>query len=103
MDNIFSRLEMEHPSEREKIVISRYWNNPAIKVAVNQEKIEIFTDIDNFIECLYQELDKSDIKLTLKERVFGRISPNKPDIQKQLFDAKNRIIEKIKESTSQVM
>jgi len=101
--SVFDRLKTETASEREKVVISRYWNNPAIKITVNQEKIEIFTDLNDFIQCIYQELDKTDIKLTLKQRLFGKIVINKDDIQSKLYEAKNIIIEKIKEATTQVM
>lgn len=97
--NIFDRLKNETPVEKVNIVVSRHWDNPKITIFVDQNKIQIYTEINDFISAIYQELP--DIKPTFMQRLKGLVS--KEMIKSDLVEATKRAIEKVKESTNQVM
>ena len=92
MDDVFSALNrLEVATLREKVVISRHWNNPAITVTVNADQIVIASDITAFIEALAAEIARPALILSRKRMVT------------QLHAACAAALEKIKESTAQVM
>ena len=92
MDDVFSAINrLEVPVLREKVVISRHWNNPEITVTVNADKIVITSDINAFIDALAAEMAKPALILNRKRLI------------KQLHAAGAVAIEKLKESTAQVM
>lgn len=97
--NIFDRLKNEAPAEKINVVISRHWNNPKITIYLDQNKIQIYTDINDFVSAIYEELP--DIKPTWMQRIKGLVS--KETMKSELVDATLRVIEKVKESTNQVM
>lgn len=78
------------PTERTRIVVSRYWNNPEITIKVDEKMISLFTDLPAFISALVAEIDQP---LTL----------TRTSLELKLQKAAKRSVEKIKEASSQVM
>ena len=97
--NGFERLEQ--PQERVNVVISRFWNHPNITITVNRDKIELIADIHDFINALYEELEKPVLKQTLKQRIKGEIPDQR--LRDRLYVACDKATEKIKYATLQVM
>ena len=92
MENIFDGFSrLEQPQERHKVVISRHWDNPQITVSVNKDKIEVFSDIDDFITALLEELGSPTLILTRNQ------------LKQKLRLATVKVIEKTKLTTAQVM
>ena len=102
-DNVFQRLGIEYQDHKISVVISRHWNRPEITVTVNRDKIEIAQSIEAFMENLFYELSIPDEKLTLLERFKGVFKPSRDKVSERLVQAANRVIEKSKEASSQVM
>ena len=103
MENVFQRFGLEYQDTQTQIVISRHWNKPEITVSVNREKIEIAQSMEVFINNLYHELSIPDEKLSLKSRIKGVFTPEREKILERLANAAQRVIEKSKEASSQVM
>ena len=103
MDSVFQRLGMEYQDNQCYVVISRHWSRPEITVSVNREKIEIAQSIEVFIENLHMELAIPEERLTWKERITGVFKPNRDKVLERLVHAAQRVIDKSKEASSQVM
>jgi hypothetical protein len=103
------------PSLREKVVVSRHWDNPDIRVTVNADEIKIICDLDDFLTGLLEEL--KDPAMMWKEAgdkgksswVWIRtLFPNSyaldhHQLQQNIRLAARMALEKLKESTCQVM
>ena len=103
MDNAFQRFGMEFNDSQTFVVISRHWERPEITVSVNREKIEIAQSLSVFIENLYHEMAIPDEKLSLMERFSGVFKPKREKVLERMINAAKSVIEKSKESSSQVM
>jgi hypothetical protein len=90
-NGVFDRFErIEQKSERTKLVISRHWNNPEIQITVDEKRIVLFADLDDFIVALISEIDKP-------------ITFSKAALADKIASASRKAVEKIKQSTNQVM
>jgi hypothetical protein len=76
---------------KESLVISRHWGNPEIKITVNQEKIELLTNIKDFTDALIAEIGNPLMILT------------RAQLKQRIENAAHVVIEKIKEASAQVM
>lgn len=73
------------------VTISRYWNNPQIKIEITEEEIELKIHIDDFKEAVKQEVGSV---LT----VF-----TKAGISQKIDKAFEAIIEGVKEESAKVI
>ena len=101
--DVFDRFKTEYQDQRLLVAISRYWNNPEIKIEVTRERINVMMTFEDFMLALHQELENPDIKLTWRERLSGICKAKHEKVLERLLRASVRVIEKTKEATSQVM
>lgn len=91
LDNAFQGFDrLEQAKMTEKLVISRYWNNPIITIQVDRDKIAIYENLEDFIKAVLLEV-KAPILLTRRS------------LRKRIIEAANTAVEKTKEATAQVM
>jgi len=74
-----------------KLVISRYWHNPTIRVAVDTEGIELETSIEDVVKAVITEIG-SPLMLT-----------NTTQLEKKAIIALDTVIRKIKEASTQAI
>ena len=74
-----------------KLIISRYWHNPTIRVAVDTEGIELETSIEDVIKAVIAEIG-SPLMLT-----------NTTQLEKKAIIALDTVIRKIKEASTQAI
>lgn len=103
--------------EREKVIISRYWNHPRITVTVNKDRIAIITDLDTFLKGVLEELQDPSILyaqssdpekgksawMWIKSLYPRSFAITHEQLKWNILNAANRALEKIKEATNQVM
>lgn len=73
-----------------RFVVSRKWNNPEIKVYVNDKEIGVEVDLLTFIDCLVRELNPPRMFLT------------KGHLDTQLRKSVQNIIQEMKRATDRV-
>jgi hypothetical protein len=103
------------PVTREKVVISRHWDNPDIRITVNATEIKVICDLEDLLIGICEEL--KDPAMMWREAgdegksawVWIRtLFPNSyaldhTQLQQNIRLAAKIAIEKIKEATCQVM
>lgn len=77
--------------DKHHVLISRHWHKPNIEVTVNDEKICVRIDLKDFVEGLVQEVGNPALLLTQES------------LRKKLLKSTETVLEKAKQSTSQVM
>jgi len=108
----FDVLERLNPSfDKEQVIISRFWSNPQITVTVNRDRITVYASMEDFVDAVIAELDlkaPEPKKLTgLRAWLLSEL-PSPEQVQKEyvaksIRKAVHRVIEKLKDATSQVM
>lgn len=79
---------MSTPPIKQIVHISRYWDNPEIKVAVHREGITIEISLEDFCRAVAQEVGSPTFLFkneTLQQRIVDAISP---------------VLEKVKEASN---
>ena len=69
------------------VTVTRYWHNPQIKTEVSIDKIQLGIDLDDFVVVLANEF--KNITMTFTKNQF----------LEKLNQAKNKVIQKIKEES----
>jgi ABC-type enterochelin transport system substrate-binding protein len=73
------------------VTISRYWTKPEILTTITDESISLQISMDDFIKALKTEIES--VTWTFTKVTF----------EKQLDEAINRVIEKVKEESAKVV
>lgn len=73
----------------EKLVISRYWDNPQISYMVNADGINITIALDQYLYALAEEIGNPAILMT------------KAQLLKALYMSSSVVCEKVKQATAQ--
>lgn len=89
--NTFDRLMSMGSEERIRVVISRNWDNPQIKVTVNKDAIILEASIDSFVKAIASELGNP-FWIGTRARLRQRVAV-----------ASLAVLEKIKLASAQVM
>lgn len=91
--------------EKERIVISRYWDHPEITVTINRDKITVEATLLDFLKALSEELEPSPDQR--RGWLAAKLLPEEPSRKQrtthEILLAANKALEKIKEATCQVM
>lgn len=88
---VWDRGPADEIEERTAVVISRHWGNPEIRITVNQEKIELLTNINDFVDAVLTEIGSPVLLMTKKQ------------LRRRANNAVLVAIEKIKEASAKVM
>lgn len=103
---------LEQPTIREKVLISRFWSRPEITVTVNQDRITVLVDMDEFLKALILEMgDPSWHVIPPEPRTWRTVFKHRPGVlilsQDSLATRVRRaaaiVLEKLKDATAQVM
>lgn len=78
-------------TDRTLVVISRHWADASITLSVTEEKIQLSIPLQQFIESLCDEV--GGVSLTFTEAGFRR----------QVRDACERVIAKVKEESARIV
>lgn len=76
---------------REKVVISRYWNNPSITVKVTDDSISLEFSMDDFIAALLSEMKHPFVMMTRAQQ------------ETAIIEAKESVLLKVKEASAQAV
>jgi hypothetical protein len=77
---------------RQRLVISRHWNNPTVEVTVDQDKIAIFLSASDFAEAVGYEFRLHPANLITRKRFLAALQ-----------QAVSSAIEKAKEASTEAM
>lgn len=72
---------------KQKIIVSKNWNNPEILINVFIHELEIAMDIDSFLECIVEEIGNPTFIVT------------KEKLKQKLAEANKKIVEEMKKAT----
>lgn len=74
--------------QKSRIVISRHWNNPAIKIDVTDESITVMMSMQEFLDALCTEIGNPASMLT------------EGQLRKRVRQASDAVLSKMKEATN---
>lgn len=76
---------------KEMITISRYWNNPQIKIVVTNESMTLSMPLDDFVDAVYQEIGS--VRWIVRDATF----------EARMLQAVKNVIAKVKKESAKAV